>query len=145
MSIYYGQDYILHYGVKGMKWGQRRYQNEDMSLTPEGKRRYSNGSTRDAVKAYSKQFDKASSMSDSADRAWAEAKSARKKMGKTAVGRTVASLRGKSDAAKKYNKLYDKASAMSDAADKEWSKANSMYKKTGKNFVSRIINNAKYD
>lgn len=31
--------YIYHHGIKGMKWGVRRYQNEDGSLTPEGKKR----------------------------------------------------------------------------------------------------------
>ena len=31
---------LLHYGVKGMKWGVRRYQNSDGSLTPAGKKRY---------------------------------------------------------------------------------------------------------
>lgn len=30
-------DYLEHYGVKGMKWGVRRYQNADGTLTPEGK------------------------------------------------------------------------------------------------------------
>ena len=34
------QDYLEHYGVKGMKWGIRRWQNEDGSLTEEGKKRY---------------------------------------------------------------------------------------------------------
>lgn len=33
-------DYISHYGIKGMRWGIRRYQNKDGSLTQEGKRRY---------------------------------------------------------------------------------------------------------
>lgn len=33
-------DYISHFGVKGMKWGIRRYQNKDGSLTPEGRKRY---------------------------------------------------------------------------------------------------------
>lgn len=33
--------YIEHFGVKGMKWGVRRYQNKDGSLTPAGKKRYS--------------------------------------------------------------------------------------------------------
>ena len=31
---------LYHYGVKGMKWGVRRYQNEDGSLTPRGKKRF---------------------------------------------------------------------------------------------------------
>lgn len=34
-------DYLAHYGVKGMKWGIRRYQNKDGSLTAAGKKRYS--------------------------------------------------------------------------------------------------------
>lgn len=31
---------IYHYGVKGQKWGMRRYQNSDGTLTPEGEARY---------------------------------------------------------------------------------------------------------
>lgn len=31
---------LQHWGVKGMKWGVRRYQNKDGSLTPAGKKRY---------------------------------------------------------------------------------------------------------
>lgn len=34
------QKYIKHAGIKGMKWGVRRYQYEDGSLTPAGKKRY---------------------------------------------------------------------------------------------------------
>lgn len=35
---YYGNE-LYHHGVKGQKWGQRLYQNEDGSLTPLGKAR----------------------------------------------------------------------------------------------------------
>lgn len=34
--------YLAHHGIKGQKWGVRRYQNPDGSLTAEGKKRYNN-------------------------------------------------------------------------------------------------------
>lgn len=34
---------LYHWGIKGMKWGQRRYQYKDGTLTPAGKKRYSEG------------------------------------------------------------------------------------------------------
>lgn len=32
---------LSHHGIKGMKWGIRRFQNKDGTLTPEGKKRVS--------------------------------------------------------------------------------------------------------
>ena len=34
------ENYLAHHGVKGQKWGVRRYQNADGTLTAEGRARY---------------------------------------------------------------------------------------------------------
>lgn len=40
---------LYHWGIKGMKWGVRRYQNSDGSLTPAGKKRYADDPDRRSV------------------------------------------------------------------------------------------------
>lgn len=37
---------LYHSGIKGQRWGVRRYQNPDGSLTPEGRKRYRNALTK---------------------------------------------------------------------------------------------------
>lgn len=38
--VYDEEESLAHYGIMGQKWGVRRYQNSDGTLTPEGKERY---------------------------------------------------------------------------------------------------------
>ena len=50
---YYGYEFIresdlTHHGIKGQKWGIRRFQNEDGSLTPAGRRRTQRLAKKDA-------------------------------------------------------------------------------------------------
>ena len=50
------KDELMHYGVKGMKWGVRRYQNEDGTLTPKGKQKYGGDITKRKTKHVKEQF-----------------------------------------------------------------------------------------
>lgn len=37
---YYDSTELYHHGIKGMRWGVRRYQNKDGTLTNQGQKRY---------------------------------------------------------------------------------------------------------
>lgn len=49
------EQYLMHWGIKGQKWGIRRYQNPDGTYTSEGKRRRrDNNYHEDYLKAHTK-------------------------------------------------------------------------------------------
>lgn len=83
MDSFLEHDYLCHYGIKGMKWGVRRYQNPDGSLTAEGIQRY--GSKQGLMKKINAENKKA----DILERDWLvkdyAAKRATKKLSKTTV------------------------------------------------------------
>lgn len=62
--VYRKNDELYHHGIKGQRWGIRRFQNEDGSLTSEGKTRYGSAAdyatpTAKEQKAYYKNISKA--------------------------------------------------------------------------------------
>lgn len=49
MDDRYENEQLYHHGTKGMKWGRRRYQNPDGSLTALGRVRYGVGKAREGI------------------------------------------------------------------------------------------------
>lgn len=129
---------LYHHGIKGQRWGVRRYQNEDGSLTTAGRKRYGQGNEQEIankVHAYSKHFNENTKRQEANDEKWNQVKQMRKEAG----------LNPFSEKYKKYSKAYDEWSEEQDKIDEDFNKVKEEYKDTGKNFIDRVKNNFKYD
>jgi hypothetical protein len=94
-------DELYHYGVKGMKWGVRRYTNKDGSLTSAGRAREGYRDSKKKLKTANKEFNKASSFAVGAKRL-SKFTTARDKVRKAEVDTVHA--KAKFNAAKKSDK-----------------------------------------
>ena len=138
---------LYHWGVKGQKWGVRRYQNKDGTLTPAGKKHVYN-----TLKKYSKQKDKRARLGQAVgeDDLITEAArkvlpSAQKHTGATARSNAMASKMekeyndGKSYEAisKKYKKKYD---ALKEQQSTEYDNYKSETKKVVDEYLGKYAN-----
>lgn len=148
MNDFNEHNYLCHYGIKGMKWGVRRYQNADGSLTTEGLRRY--GSKKGLKKHIKEERERAFQLGKRASAYdWAH-KRAEKQLSKyeEKLGKRL------SKSGRKKNELTDKESKklgilrgtekdtrkMRDKSVNEMKRHyNSLVKEFGKNSVNSIV------
>lgn len=147
---------LYHHGIKGQKWGVRRYQNEDGSLTAAGKKRYGSAEAfeahqklKQATKEYNQAFNKAYNHNhpyslskkrrQESQKRWDEAgdKAEQYRKAKSEYKNAVKDARKK--AVSEYSKAFEKANKTQEIADSANLEMKEAYKNLGKTSVSRVI------
>ena len=147
------RDELYHFGIKGQRWGIRRFQNDDGSLTPAGRKRYAKQRAKEiatnkikrAVKSYEAALRKAERLQDKADDAWRNASEAYLSTGKNKMKRVLNNLNNPDSLVVSfYNELYEKANQMQEEANLQYLIAQQKYLDTGKTKLKRVVNNRRY-
>ena len=118
MWQYNHTDELYHYGVKGMRWGHRRFQNKDGSLKTAGKKRYGG--------------DAKVSTDGSAKRAYEEAKKKRKNAWNVKAEADV----NYDEAFYDYNSLTGKVNKRDPKSDKNLAKVAKESAKADRNYAA---------
>ena len=120
MTQYYltREDELYHWGIKGQKWGQRRWQNEDGSLTPAGREHYGYGS-KEYYKSAKKEYLSADKEARRAERKASSLSSRYPISSKTSMVRRNIVEGARTDAAKK-RLMSDLSKKKMDMAEQEY-------------------------
>lgn len=166
MSVYICNDsFLMHHGIQGQKWGVRRYQNEDGSLTDAGRKRYNQdnfkeykrevkrgrtGNTNALNRFYeseanrnlktraAKQLEKQTQIEDDISKYEREREIAELKPGGSTNTKEYKSANAKLQKAyKKFDKIYDDSANLVDEA---WAAAESFSKDFLGSYGSKKIN-----
>ena len=119
--------YLAHHGIKGQRWGVRRYQNEDGTLTESGKKHY----TKDSKK-FESRYNKALKRAGSVNR---RSKSLRRATNHSRWTMSPERIANKEASLNKSKKRYERS----------LNRANRMYRRMEKRYGGNEMSNLSQD